>query len=270
MLNMSTDCYSIWNYRREIIENMKRQINDDNRSEALPKFQELCDNELRWLEGLMPMHPKSYWVWLHRKHMCLVHPNLNWKTELALCTKALDLDSRNFHCWNYRRWVASESNVKVQDELAYTMKKVEQNFSNYSAWHQRSYLLPKLFEDNPDGFITALTEELEMVQNAFYTAPEDQSSWFYHRWLVGMCKQHLLSDHYSQVVSSELDKVNELLQEDPEAKWPLLTSVFLMVELGSSHERSTSILPTLHKLIQNDPKHAQYYKDYANSKSIVL
>lgn len=161
-------------------------------------------------------------------------------------------------------------------ELAYAEHKINQNFSNYSAWHARTVLLPELHsggegvaegthaaaalasalaaaqlggeagaatgaagaaagtagqlpqqqtdkehhaapEGMPAGTTStaaataaatagsqpwqpppagassataavpkdALDEEYELVKQAFFTEPEDQSGWFYHRWLLG-------------------------------------------------------------------------------------
>jgi hypothetical protein len=62
LLNLNGDCYSVWNFRREVIINIKSDLDsmppEDN---GAAKFQELCDDELRWLEAILPAHPKSYW-----------------------------------------------------------------------------------------------------------------------------------------------------------------------------------------------------------------
>jgi geranylgeranyl transferase type-2 subunit alpha len=89
--------------------------------------------------------------------------------ELMLCEKMLGKDERNFHCWNYRLWVIetlldevatrapTKSELEIYEELqkpiigrecgmALTM--IQKNFSNYSAWHYRAKLMPKLIDKN--------------------------------------------------------------------------------------------------------------------------
>jgi geranylgeranyl transferase type-2 subunit alpha len=114
-----------------------------------------------------------------------------WNREIDLCTRFLGFDARNFHCWDYRRIAAASAAVPDISELEFTMKKLEENFSNYSAWHYRSALL----ERGPQSDASAASlssetalQELELVQQASFTEPADQSAWFYRRWLLA---QHL-------------------------------------------------------------------------------
>lgn len=52
------------------------------------------------------------------------------------------------HAWNYRRYIlANMPTPKPQSsELSYTSYKIEANFSNFSAWHQRSKVLSSLWD----------------------------------------------------------------------------------------------------------------------------
>lgn len=136
--------------------------------------------ELKFLERAIAHHHKSYWVWFQRMWVT-ERIEVDWQRELGLCAQLLDLDARNckwlgsvlmtrvsgqstnadvshvaVHCWTYRRYVADKAKITPLDELKFAMKKIEQNFSNYSAWHQRSYLLPQCYAQDLEAFKNAI------------------------------------------------------------------------------------------------------------------
>ena len=79
----------------------------------------------------------------------------------------LNLDSRNFHGWGYRKTVtqALESDDflskglttnMTKPEFEYTTKMINSNLSNFSAWHRRSKLIIKLLSETDADHETRL------------------------------------------------------------------------------------------------------------------
>ena len=112
----------------------------------------------------MVKFPKCYWLWNYRGWL-LQQANERlpvdiarelWVRELSLVSKMLVKDSRNFHGWGYRRKVVEElesSDLKgksmVESEFEYTTRMIRapNGLSNFSAWHRRSKLIPRLLDE---------------------------------------------------------------------------------------------------------------------------
>jgi len=111
----------------------------------------------------------------HHRKWVISKINVDISKELSLCDEFLTADQRNFHCWNYRRFVVSEGNISENDELEFSFHKIQENFSNYSAFHHRSVFLKKCTFPNPKEFIH---NEFSIIENAIFTEPDDQSAWW--------------------------------------------------------------------------------------------
>ena len=149
------------------------------------------------------------------------------------------------HAWNYRRYILASMPVARDEksELAYTTRKIEGNISNFSAWHQRSKVIGSLLDGgqlSKDAFlekgelaIETLERsemrglEFELVRNAMYTDPNDQSVWMYHRWLVGLgerlrlvcCTARGLSTGSDKkMLEREIEAIKELLLEELDSR----------------------------------------------------
>jgi geranylgeranyl transferase type-2 subunit alpha len=108
--------------------------------------------------------PKCYWLWNYRVWLLQqANERLDfdvarelWARELILVGKMLVKDSRNFHGWGYRRTIVAQLESQklrgrsmVESEFDYTTKVIhgDKGLSNFSAWHQRSKLIPRLLEE---------------------------------------------------------------------------------------------------------------------------
>lgn len=113
---LSPDFTTLWNYRREILQ---AQFVDKSTEDIL----QMIKQELGILIVSIKRSPKSYTLWHHRQWTIekgIVEENKSggWQSaildgELGLCSKMLQLDERNFHCWNYRLWVVHEYLQKI-------------------------------------------------------------------------------------------------------------------------------------------------------------
>ncbi|XP_018017838.1 geranylgeranyl transferase type-2 subunit alpha [Hyalella azteca] len=164
---------------------------------GLPQtWKELASSELSVVASCLQANPKSYGAWHHRfwvlQQLCNDISEEDqqkvWKEELELCNLFLSKDERNFHCWDHRRAVTACGAVPAERELRFSLDLIERNFSNYSAWHYRSKLLPLVHAPPPDSCYpiheNTFHKELERVVNAVFTDPGDQSPWFFLRWLL--------------------------------------------------------------------------------------
>lgn len=186
-LSINPEYTTGWNVRRRtLLGNVldKPGVGAEAKQNVLAQDLQLTNASLRY-------NPKNYNVWEHRKWVLEAMPDADWSTELKLVEAFLEKDPRNFHSWDYRRYCIQaiiSATLKDQgesaprskplpaittaSELAYTKRKVAENFSNFSAWHYRSKLLPRLWAEK--GWEPGSTERLNYIdqgESNFYFEP---------------------------------------------------------------------------------------------------
>ncbi|KAH8708646.1 hypothetical protein GQ44DRAFT_458202 [Phaeosphaeriaceae sp. PMI808] len=246
LLNENPEYYTIWNHRRRVLNTLL----STQPPERLPA--EIFQGDLELTFTLLRKFPKCYWIWNHRDWLLRRTESIMgaetahtlWTGELQLVNKLLHADSRNFHAWSYRRLVVSQidrltpiaTNDKftslAEPEFDYTTKLIKSNLSNFSAWHNRSQLIPLILnERNADAKTrrTFLHTELFLICEAINTDPFDQSIWFYHQYLMSTlsptCPPHQLIVHdltngeRQKYYEHEMEYIKDILEDEADCKW---------------------------------------------------
>ncbi|PHH61575.1 hypothetical protein CDD81_8156 [Ophiocordyceps australis] len=206
LLQLNPEYYTIWNVRRRCLASPSAfascPSSDTIEPSALGLDEASIRSELAFTIPLLLKHPKCYWIWNYRlwildqaiKRLAVHQARSVWQDELALVSKLLHKDRRNFHAWGYRRHVVShlespalQGDSMAESEFDYTTAMISEDLSNFSAWHNRSQLIPRLLHLRAADAASRkdfLYTELDLVHEALNVGPEDQSLWYYHRYLV--------------------------------------------------------------------------------------
>jgi geranylgeranyl transferase type-2 subunit alpha len=221
------------------------RVRQEDPSSFQEVIEQLFESEFNLTQRALYRHPKAYSAWQHRIFLLKVaksslpptiYDNF-FKRELEICAKLLDLDDRNFHGWAHRMRVGEIKGIQItREELDFVTDRIYANFSNYSAWHHRSRILPVLFGDQPEEYNRVIQEDLELVKQAIFTEPEDQSAWFYFGWLLrGAPSSHApvsILDVDNEMLKKELSTLEELLVLEPKCKYALLMKFHLLYQFG--------------------------------------
>lgn len=306
LLSLNPELYSLWNHRRRLIIRVTTAVKADSEldeevdsSNVTISSAKLLERELAVTEAAIKKNPKSYHAWHHRRWslttlcglgtdsansttLSIPPATFNASQELSLCEKLFLLDERNFHCWNYRRWIAecqasqqSSKDESLCTELEYTLSCIHRNFSNYSAWHQRSCLLAQRAAPFPVS-IPDLVQELILVRKAVFTEPDDQSPWFYRRWVIAELCKHLNGDDGKKqfddiriILVEDCMHLQTLVEAEPRCRWPVSALVHTqqVFDTHMTDKTAVSLLSggetlkrLIHKLIDLDPLRIRYYE----------
>lgn len=113
----------------------------------------------------------------------------------------------------------------LEAEWKFTDQKIRANFSNFSAFHYRSKLLPILKKD--------FKSEFETINNAICTEPDDQTAWWYQSFLLEYASSQgnkddtatakKLDDNHNIILTDHIALLRELQDEtENKSKWVLL------------------------------------------------
>lgn len=227
-LRANAKSYSAWQHRLWLLEHGAGGGCRD--AAAVQRLDELYRRELKLCEAVvLAADDRNFHGWLHRM-----------RVRRRRCGRAGDAASRQRTARdNYCHHDDGDEEAEEEEEEKFTRAKLMKNCSNYSAYHYRSVLGSKL----------GVQRELELVHNAVFTEPNDQSAWFYYRWLLREFATRASSSVPSSSSSSassggearidvhaELVLIDQLVQLEPEARWALRARADMLSLLGRVEE----------------------------------
>lgn len=103
-----------------------------------------------------------------------------------IATNSSFFNTITVHCWDYRNLISAKLKRTVEQELEFSLQKIQQNLSafSYSTLFYRSSIYIKGAKEKQIDLTEHWDREYSLIENALFTEPNDQALWFYLRWLL--------------------------------------------------------------------------------------
>ena len=252
----------------------------------------LLATELAMAQALLDLDDRNFHGWGYRRFVTSLANDgarerppraLETETERRSRSEARSTRDHDRDRATLRDEASEASEASARAELRYSEAKIERNFSNYSAWHHRAANLPRAYAGptnglgaSRDGGVPAdvLANEYAFVRQAFFTEPEDQAGWMYHRWLTAQTQNAneafaapgeaaaaaAAAAAKCAVFAGEADALRELCVLEPDCKWPALTLARLC-DLQGTDLGAAESAARFAELARLDPARRGFYCD---------
>ncbi|KAI8869192.1 protein prenylyltransferase [Ramicandelaber brevisporus] len=154
LLRKNPDFYTAWNWRRRALLAFMDSISAAATGSAAAvamAVDELLGKELKLTVVLIMINLKSYGSWNHRRWALEHMHSPNWRKELDKIDEMLKYDARNFHAWNYRRYVVSRQRLAVDSSSTLAAAAAASSSVDGQAQHSVSHNNNSGGDDNDDN-----------------------------------------------------------------------------------------------------------------------
>ena len=285
-LERNPKAYGAWFHRKWILQKLRPSLGVLQEELALTKqFLSVdernfhCWNYRRFVVACLSGSWDGEWtIALVNKPTTTLTPPTTLSTTTLMGTQAVT--SNNNDHGNITTTQEEEKNIAlipielIQSEFDFTTEKIQQNFSNFSAFHYRSQLLDlchcKSGSDNANGedenendtdrstvLERIMEEEFQLIEDAVCTEPDDQTCWWYHAILLDKLLlatsnneninsndgngdgdgsgDNFLFSAFRPRLQEQAELFREILEDSPDCKWVILGLFRVLKMLGTTN-----------------------------------
>lgn len=267
-LQSNPKSYGAWFHRKWVLTQAAEKISDTN---------EILNQELGLTELLLQRDERNFHCWNYRRFVVSLQmqadadgswwfsltddkdedfdPNCQTRvmgSQVVLSSKKVDEKPSN-------PAPTDMASKILRTEWEFTRTKIGQNFSNFSAFHYRSKLLSLLWlhVEKVD-----LNVEFQLVEDAVFTEPDDQTAWWYQDFLLdclatfGHNKDDDTEPSFDKLIQKHLDNLTELADEVTECKWVRLGMLRCLAHLPGTTDRQRELWQEL--IVMDPDRKARY------------